>query len=36
MSVCQTPDGVINLISSALHYQFNIAWLKTPMPALER
>jgi formylglycine-generating enzyme required for sulfatase activity len=36
MSVCQTPDGVINLISSALHYQFNIAWLKTPMPALKR
>jgi formylglycine-generating enzyme required for sulfatase activity len=36
MSVCQTPDGLINLISSALHYQFNIAWLKTPMPALNR
>jgi hypothetical protein len=36
MSVCQTPDGVINLISSALHYQFNIAWLKTPMPALDQ
>jgi sulfatase modifying factor 1 len=36
MSVCQTPDGAINLISSALHYQFNIAWLKRPMPALNR
>jgi sulfatase modifying factor 1 len=36
MSVCQTPDGIINLISSALHYQFNMAWLKTPMPALNR
>ncbi|HUW17803.1 MAG TPA: SUMF1/EgtB/PvdO family nonheme iron enzyme [Sedimentisphaerales bacterium] len=36
MSVCQTPDGTINLISSALHYQFNMAWLKTPMPALNR
>jgi hypothetical protein len=36
MSVCQTPDGVINLISSALHYQFNIAWLKTAMPALDQ
>jgi hypothetical protein len=23
----QTPDGVIHLISSALHYQFNLAWL---------
>jgi len=36
MSVCQTPDGTINLISSALHYQFNLAWLKAPMPALNR
>jgi formylglycine-generating enzyme required for sulfatase activity len=35
MSVCQTPDGVINLISSALHYQFNTAWLKTPVPPLD-
>jgi formylglycine-generating enzyme required for sulfatase activity len=34
MSVCQSPNGLINLISSALHYQFNYAWLKTPMPAL--
>jgi len=29
----QTPDGIIHIISSALHYQFNLAWLKTPMPA---
>jgi len=36
MSVCQTPDGVINLISSALHYQFNVAWLKAPMPAVRQ
>lgn len=27
----QTPDGVIHLITSALHYQFNLAWLKQPM-----
>ena len=33
MSVCQSPNGLINLISSALHYQFNVAWLKEPMPA---
>jgi formylglycine-generating enzyme required for sulfatase activity len=36
MSVCQGPDGLINLISSALHYQFNIAWLKAPMPPLKQ
>ena len=28
LSVCQTPDGVIQLISSAQHYAFNLAWLK--------
>jgi Neuraminidase (sialidase) len=33
LSGIQTPDGVFHLISSALHYQFNLAWLKTPMPA---
>ena len=27
MSVCQTPDGVIQLISSKQHYAFNLAWL---------
>lgn len=26
----QAPDGVIHLISSALHYQFNQAWVETP------
>jgi formylglycine-generating enzyme required for sulfatase activity/dienelactone hydrolase len=29
----QTPDGRIHLISSGLHYEFNLAWLKEPMPA---
>ena len=33
MSVCQTPDGVIQLISSAQHYAFNQTWLKTPPAA---
>ena len=33
LSGIQTPDGVFHLISSALHYQFNLAWVKTPMPA---
>ena len=32
MSVCQTPDNLIHLISSKLHYMFNLAWLKAPMP----
>jgi len=29
LSVCQTPDGTIHLISSREHYAFNLAWLKT-------
>ncbi len=33
LSICQTPDGVIHLISSKLHYAFNLAWLNTPAPA---
>ena len=24
----QTPDGVIHLISSRLHYRFNLSWLE--------
>jgi len=34
LSVTQTPDGVIQLISSAQHYAFNLAWLEAPMPAI--
>jgi formylglycine-generating enzyme len=33
LAATQTPDGRIQLISSALHYEFNLAWLKQPMPA---
>jgi hypothetical protein len=33
MTGIQTPDGVIHLISSWNYYAFNLAWLKTPMPA---
>ena len=29
----QTPDNMIHLISSKLHYRFNLAWLKTPTVA---
>jgi hypothetical protein len=32
LSITQTPDGVIHLISSALHYEFNKAWVEAPMP----
>jgi len=32
LSVCQAPDGVIHLISSRLHYAFNLTWLTTPPP----
>jgi len=28
LAATQSPDGVIHLISSALHYRFNLAWLK--------
>lgn len=36
LAATQTPDGVIHLISSALHYRFNVAWLKQPAPAGRR
>ena len=29
LSVCQTADGLINLISSREHYAFNLKWLAT-------
>jgi len=33
LACCQAANGVIHLISSRLHYQFNLAWLNTPHPA---
>jgi len=33
LSVCQAADGLIHLISSRLHYAFNLKWLTTPPPA---
>jgi len=30
LAATQTPDGLIHLISSGVHYRFNLAWLKTP------
>ncbi len=32
LAATQTPDGTIHFISSALHYRFNLAWLKEPAP----
>ena len=36
LATTQTPDGVIHLISSALHYRFNLAWLEEPMATEEQ
>lgn len=33
LSCVQLPDGMIHLVSSSSYYRFNLAWLKTPMPA---
>jgi hypothetical protein len=30
LAATQTPDGVIHLLSSRLHYRFNLAWLHEP------
>ena len=27
LAATQTPDGIIHLISSGLHYRFNLVWL---------
>ncbi|HUW19307.1 MAG TPA: SUMF1/EgtB/PvdO family nonheme iron enzyme [Sedimentisphaerales bacterium] len=34
LAVCQSADGLINLISSREHYAFNLKWLRTPPPPL--
>lgn len=36
LSCVQTPDRLIHLISSRFYYQFNLAWLKQPMPPQNR
>ena len=33
LAATQSPDGVVHLVSSALHYRFNLAWLREPMAA---
>ena len=35
LAEAQTPDGTIHLLSSGLHYRFNLPWLLEPMPAGE-
>lgn len=32
LSAIQTPDKIIHLISSRLHYRFNLKWIETPSP----
>ena len=32
LAATQTPDGVIHLISSGLHYRFNLTWLRGSWP----
>ncbi len=34
LSICQTPDAIIHLITSKQHYAFNLAWLNTPAPGV--
>ncbi|MHC4062750.1 MAG: sialidase family protein, partial [Planctomycetota bacterium] len=33
LTVCQSPDNVIHLLSSQCHYAFNLKWLMTRPPA---
>lgn len=33
LAATQSPDGVIHLISSRLHYRFNLPWLKAGTPS---
>ncbi len=33
LAATQTPDNTIHLLSSGLHYRFNLEWLQQPMPA---
>lgn len=33
MAITQTPDNIIHLLSSGVHYRFNLNWLKQPSPA---
>jgi hypothetical protein len=32
LCLTQSPDGIIHLLSSRLHYRFNLAWLKASPP----
>ena len=34
LACVQTPDDMIHLVSSRKYYRFNLAWLKTPAPAV--
>ncbi len=34
LAATQAPDGIVHLISSRLHYRFNLKWLETPAPSI--
>ncbi len=34
LAATQTPDGIVHLVSSRLHYRFNLAWLEKPQKAI--
>lgn len=31
LAITQTPDGIIHLLSSSVHYRFNLSWLEDPV-----
>ena len=33
LAATQSPDNIIHLMSSGLHYRFNLDWIQKPMPA---
>jgi sulfatase modifying factor 1 len=33
LAAIPSPDGLIQLISSGIHYRFNVAWLRAASPA---
>ena len=35
LAACQTPNGVVHLITSRQHYAFNLAWLSQPFVSQE-
>jgi hypothetical protein len=36
LAATQSPDGMVHLISSGVHYQFNLAWIRAMSQPNER